>query len=53
MVAAYAAVDANFLALNTSDQTHPNWDGYDVLGDKAVQIFESVYNAARAAQVGK
>jgi len=37
----------------TSDQTHPNWDGYDALGVKAVEIFDAVYAAARAAQVGK
>jgi lysophospholipase L1-like esterase len=35
----------------TDDQTHPNVAGYDALGEKAVDIFPSVYAAARAAQM--
>lgn len=32
----------------TDDQTHPNTDGYDVLGQEAVSRFVSCYNAALA-----
>jgi len=35
----------------TNDLTHPNQAGYDALGAKAVSIFTTVYNNARAAQV--
>lgn len=35
----------------TNDATHPNALGYNALGAKAVSIFSTVYNNARAAQV--
>lgn len=37
----------------TIDGTHPSAAGYSALGAKAVEIFPSVYEAARAAQAGK
>jgi len=35
----------------TNDLTHPNQSGYDALGAKAISIFPTTYNNARAAQI--
>jgi len=48
-----ATIGPSIASIYTSDETHPNWDGYDALGAKAVEIFDAVYAAARAAQTVK
>lgn len=50
---AEATIGPSMASKYTGDQTHPNWDGYDALGKKAVEIFPSVYEAARAAQMSR
>jgi len=48
-----ATIGPSMASIYTSDGTHPNRDGYDALGAKAVEIFDAVYAAARAAQLAK
>ena len=48
-----ATIGPSMDAPYTGDQTHPNWDGYDALGEKAVEIFDDVFAAARTAQMTK